>query len=181
MTTTSAATDRAEFLDGVRIAVRGVTEKFDRAYHQREAEAGGTGEELWRTLAEKNLLGVGVPEDLGGVGGGLSGAAALMEEMSAAGVQSLFYAITTFSREAISRHGTADQIARFVAPTITGERRLCFGVTEPDAGTNSFAMRTRAQRNSSVRSSPRRRGPRKQRVDSRSRGNERRIDLRSNK
>jgi alkylation response protein AidB-like acyl-CoA dehydrogenase len=126
--------------------VVGVTARFDRAYFLRQARTGGTLDELWRDMADKDLLAVGVPESLGGLGGGIAGMATVMEEMSAVGVPPVLYVLTAFSRESLIRHGSEQQIADHVVPTISGERRICFAVTEPDAGTNSFAMRTRARR-----------------------------------
>jgi alkylation response protein AidB-like acyl-CoA dehydrogenase len=129
----------------IREVVAGVTARFDRAYFMRQARSDGTIDELWREMADKDLLAVGVPEELGGVGGGVAGMATVMEEMSAAGVPPILYVLTAFSRESLIRHGSPQQIADHVAPTLTGERKICFGVTEPDAGTNSFAMRTSAR------------------------------------
>jgi alkylation response protein AidB-like acyl-CoA dehydrogenase len=40
------------------------------------------------------------------------------------------------------RHGSDEQRERFVRPTATGDERMCFAITEPNAGTNSFAMET---------------------------------------
>jgi alkylation response protein AidB-like acyl-CoA dehydrogenase len=137
---------RSASLEDIRETVSGVTARFDRAYFLRQARADGTIDELWRDMADKDLLAVGVPEELGGVGGGAAGMATVMEEMSAAGVPPILYVLTAFSRESLIRHGSPAQIADHVVPTLTGERRICFAVTEPEAGTNSFAMRTRARR-----------------------------------
>lgn len=139
-------TGSTETLNDIRETVAGVLARFDRAYFLRQARAGGTIEELWLDMADKDLLAVGVPESIGGVGGGISGMATVMEEMSAAGVPPVLYVLMAFSREALIRHGSEQQIADHVIPTLTGERKICFAVTEPDAGTNSFAMRTRAGR-----------------------------------
>jgi alkylation response protein AidB-like acyl-CoA dehydrogenase len=136
-------------LEDIRETVAGVTARFDRAYFLRQARSDGTIEEMWRDMAAKDLLAVGVPEELGGVGGGVAGMATVMEEMSAAGVPPILYVLTAFSRESLIRHGSPEQIADHVTPTLSGERKICFGVTEPEAGTNSFAMRTRARRTSS--------------------------------
>jgi alkylation response protein AidB-like acyl-CoA dehydrogenase len=137
---------RSAALEDIREAVAGVTARFDRAYFMRQARAEGTIEEMWRDMAAKDLLAVGVPDELGGVGGGIAGMATVMEEMSAAGVPPILYVLTAFSRESLIRHGSPEQIDEHVTPTLTGERKICFGVTEPEAGTNSFAMRTRAKR-----------------------------------
>jgi len=146
MSATQDSAARDELLAGIRETVAGVTARFDRAYFMRQARADGSIDELWQDLADKGLLGVGVPEELGGAGGGLSGMATVMERMSAVGVPPILFALTTFSREALLRYGSEEQIHDHVLPTLTGERKICFGVTEPDAGTNSFAMRTRARR-----------------------------------
>jgi alkylation response protein AidB-like acyl-CoA dehydrogenase len=132
--------------DELREAVAGVTARYDRAYFLRQARTGGTLDELWRDMADKDLLAVGVPQSLGGLGGGIAGMATVMEEMSAVGVPPILYVLTAFSRESLIRHGSEQQVADHVVPTIAGRRRICFAVTEPDAGTNSFAMRTRARR-----------------------------------
>jgi len=44
---------------------------------------------------------------------------------------------------------TPAQITRFVTPTATGEGKMCFGVTEPNAGTNTFRLQTTATKNGS--------------------------------
>jgi hypothetical protein len=139
------APDRTEVLADIREAVAGVTARFDRSYFIGQAKVDGSIDDLWRDMAEKGLMAVGVPESMGGLGGGVSGLATVVEEMSMAGVPPILYLLTAFSREAILRHGSEQQIADHVLPTLTGERKICFGVTEPDAGTNSFAMRTRAR------------------------------------
>jgi alkylation response protein AidB-like acyl-CoA dehydrogenase len=142
----SARVSRAEFLDNVREAVRHITARYDRSYFLERARGGGDQSEIWQAMADNDLLAIGVPEELGGMGGGLSGCTVVMDEMSSMGVPPLLYSLTTFSREAILLSGTPEQIRDHVIPTISGDRKICFGVTEPEAGTNSFAMRTRAVR-----------------------------------
>jgi acyl-CoA dehydrogenase len=144
----SAREGRAQLLDEIREAVAGVIARYDRAYFLARARAGGDSSEIWSAMVDKDLLAVGVPEELGGTGGGLSGSTAVMETMSMSGVPPLMYGSTIFSREAILKHGSRDQVEEHVLPTITGERKICLAVTEPDAGTNSFAMRTSAKRTS---------------------------------
>ena len=139
-------TARAQLIADIREAVAGVTARYDRAYFLRRAREGGDFDEIWEAMAAQELLGVGVPQELGGTGGGLTGTTAIMETMSQAGVPPLLYASTSFSREAIIRHGSEAQIADLVVPTMAGKVRTCLAVTEPDAGTNAFAMRTRARR-----------------------------------
>jgi acyl-CoA dehydrogenase len=129
---------RAAVLD----AAKGVTARFDRKYWLDCARGGRFTDEMWAAMGEQGLLGLGVPEEHGGSGGGVSEVTAAMEAISAAGTPIALYLLTAFSRESILRHGTPEQCTRFVEPTTTGESRICFAITEPNAGTNSFAMET---------------------------------------
>ena len=123
-------------------AAAGVTARYDRSYWVECCRNARFPDEMWKAMAEQGLLGLGVPEELGGSGGGLTELVAAMEAISAAGMPVALYLLTAFSRETILRHGTPEQKKDLVAPTATGEVRMCFAITEPDAGTNSFAMTT---------------------------------------
>jgi alkylation response protein AidB-like acyl-CoA dehydrogenase len=65
---------------------------------------------------------------------------ALMEAPAEAGLVLPMLLLIGFAREPFIRHGTPDQMERFVKPTISGAQNLCFAITETDVGTNSFAM-----------------------------------------
>lgn len=138
----------AALVTAIRDAVSGVVVKYDRAWFRQRTVEGGDTEDLLRAMAASDLLSIGIPEALGGSGGGVVGCVAVMEAMCAHGVAPLMYSLTAFSREAILKHGSEDQIAKYVVPTMTGEERLSFGVTEPDSGTNAFAMSTKSRRRS---------------------------------
>ncbi|MCM3920505.1 acyl-CoA/acyl-ACP dehydrogenase [Frankia sp. AiPs1] len=148
MTTDLPPTVRAgsvELVESVFQAVDGVLAAFPRSMFLRRAREQGHAGELWDALVEADLLAIGVPEELGGAGGGLTGNTAVMEALARAGIPPLLYSLTSFSREAIRRYGSEQQIKDHVIPTISGDRKICFGVTEPEAGTNSFALRTSAR------------------------------------
>ncbi|QGP89795.1 acyl-CoA dehydrogenase [Gordonia sp. 135] len=138
--------DSQELVASVFEAVKGISASFPRSLFLQRAREGGHARELWEAIVTADLLAIGVPEDLGGAGGGLTGTTAVMEALAQAGVPPLQYSLTTFSREAILRHGTEQQIKDHVVTTISGKRKICLGVTEPEAGTNSFAARTYARK-----------------------------------
>jgi acyl-CoA dehydrogenase len=140
-----------DFLDSelrrdVLTAVDGVTRRYGRDYYRKVTAEGRAPTEMYQAMAEQGLFSLGVPEELGGSGGGLAATATVMEAMSRAGVPPMLFSLTSFSRNAILRHGTPEQIERHVVPSLTGERLFSFALTEPDAGTNSFAISTRARR-----------------------------------
>tara|TARA_E500000305_G_scaffold106677_1_gene105624 strand:+ start:650 stop:1795 length:1146 start_codon:yes stop_codon:yes gene_type:complete len=138
-----------EIIDAAFEATRGVTERFDREWFLRTAKTGGNTQDMWKAMADQGLLGLGVPEEFGGFGEGVTGPTAVMEAMSEAGVPSFLYIVTAFGRTAILKGGTAEQKRRWVPSTVTGERKTCFALTEPGAGTNSFNMSTKAERTES--------------------------------
>jgi len=138
-------TDHEETIKAVRQAAEGVTAKYGRDYYLRKARDNEDIPEMWAALAEQGLLGLDVAEEYGGSGRNVIAAIAFTEAMAEAGVPVVFALATSFSRNAISVGGTTEQCQRFITPTVTGEKRICFALTEPEAGTNSFNISTRAR------------------------------------
>jgi acyl-CoA dehydrogenase len=115
-------------------------------------EAGEVPRALHREAAAAGLLGIGIPEDVGGQGGDLVDVVTMMEAMVEAGASSgLLAALFThaIALPHIVASGNTDLIDRFVRPTLAGELIGSLGVTEPDAGSDVAALRTRAVRDGS--------------------------------
>ena len=131
----------------LRAAVRDIASGFGPAYNKRITEAGEPPTELWNALAEKGYLGVNVPEEYGGGGLGLYELAAVGEETAAAGCPLLLIVVSpAIVGSILTRHGTAAQKERWLRGIGTGERRIVFAITEPDAGSNSHRISTTAKR-----------------------------------
>ncbi len=104
---------------------------------------------LYPAAAAAGVLGIGFPEALGGSGGDLGHILVASEELilagrsvgTAVGLGSLGIALPL-----IVRFGTDDQKARFVAPTLAGERISALAITEPGGGSDVASLRTRAVR-----------------------------------
>ena len=135
----------AERRAAVYEAAQGVTKQYDRTWYRDRLATKGDVPELWQALADQGLLALGAKEDVGGAGGMVELVAA-QEAIAEAGIPTLELLVTAFARTAVDLHGSDEQRHRWVAPTTTGELRMCFAITEPDAGTNSFAMSTTARR-----------------------------------
>lgn len=131
----------------LRTAVHGIAAGFG---HDRFAECGRTGEhptELWEALAEHGYLGVNVPEEYEGGGLGLYELAMVEEEVSAAGCPLLPLLVSPgIAGTVLTRHGTAEQKDRWLRGIGSGREHYAFGITEPDAGSNSHNISTRARR-----------------------------------
>lgn len=136
----------SELREAVLDAVRGVTEQVTRADYVAASREYRAPDRLYPVMAEQGLFALGVPEELGGAGGGLCASATVMEAMSRAGLPPMHFSLTAFSRNAIINHGTPEQIERFVVPTLDASMLFSFALTEPDAGTNTFALRSTAAR-----------------------------------
>lgn len=103
-------------------------------------------EKLWQMWAETGLLGVGVPEDYGGAGGGCAEVTLAIDLLHRKGLELPNAVPNHMSRTAIIAHGSEEQKQRFLPATTTGEKRFAFAITEPEAGTNSFKIRTSARK-----------------------------------
>lgn len=130
----------------LREAVRTLLGRYGRRYFLDCYRDGREPEALWRELCKAGYVGAAVPEHLGGGGSSLDAVVAVGEEMGAAGMPLLSFIMTELCLPVLARHALPETAARLVPPIIAGDRRLAFAVTEPDAGTNSFAMRTTAVR-----------------------------------
>ncbi|UVS78080.1 acyl-CoA dehydrogenase family protein [Actinokineospora sp. UTMC 2448] len=104
--------------------------------------------ELHRKAGEKGLLGVAFPEAVGGGGGDLIDAMAVVEEMHYAGASGgLIAGLLTcgIAVPHIAGAGDPEQIAKWVHPTLDGHRIGALAITEPDGGSDVANIRTTAK------------------------------------
>ncbi len=131
----------------IRAAVRGICDSFPDDYSRRKHAAGEPPTELWDVLAEKGYLGVNVPEEWGGGGLGMSGLAAVGEEISGAGKSLLLIVVSpAIVGSILARHGTEEQKEGWLRGIAAGTTKVAFAITEPDAGTNSHNLATSLER-----------------------------------
>jgi alkylation response protein AidB-like acyl-CoA dehydrogenase len=98
-------------------------------------------------LTEGGWLAALIPEEYGGMGLGLADAALILQEINRQGCNSGACHAQMYIMGTILRHGSDEQKRRYLPAIAAGDLRLqAFGVTEPDAGSNTLALRTRAER-----------------------------------
>jgi len=134
----------------LRAAVRDIGASFGHEYFAEKSRTGGKAEELWRAVADLGFLGVHLPEEYGGGGGGMSELAAVSEELAAQGCPLLLILVSpAICGELIAKFGTGAQKERWLRPMAAGEK-MVFAITEPDAGSNSHNIATTATRDGDV-------------------------------
>ncbi|TNC29517.1 acyl-CoA dehydrogenase family protein [Amycolatopsis alkalitolerans] len=131
----------------LRDTVRAITAKFGPEYYVPRAEAGEPTHELWAELGRNGFLGINLPEEYGGGGAGLAELAMVCEETAAAGCPLLLLLVSAaISGEMISDFGTEEQKRQWLPRMASGESKVVFGITEPDAGSNTHRLSTVAER-----------------------------------
>lgn len=103
-------------------------------------------QELWDDFANIGLLGCLVPEEYGGTNAGLLPLTIAFEELTAQGFFPGLMLVTSMDAACIVRNGTEELKRRFLPEIVAGRTKLCFAVTEPNAGTNTFRVETHAKR-----------------------------------
>src|SRR3954447_13329005 len=131
----------------LREAVHDIAAGFGHAYFAARGSAGESPTELWKALADHGFLGVNVPEAYDGGGLGLLELAMVEEEVSAAGCPMLPLLVSPgIAGTVLARHGTEEQKQRWLRGIGSGREHYAFAITEPDAGSNSHNIATRARR-----------------------------------
>src|SRR5213076_2270787 len=131
----------------LRESVAGICSRFGPRYMRECNAAGEPPRELWDALAERGYLGVNLPEEYGGGGLGMTGLAAVGEEISASGCSLLLIVDSpAIFGSILVRHGTEDQKDDWLPQVAAGTMRVAFAITEPDAGTNSHNLSTAARK-----------------------------------
>ncbi|MFJ7271132.1 acyl-CoA dehydrogenase family protein [Streptomyces sp. NPDC099050] len=146
-TTLGTTTLETEEHQALRAAVAALGRKYGREYLARIAREGGHPDELWADAAKLGYLGVNLPEEYGGGGGGIAELSIVLEELGAAGCPLLMMVVSpAICGTVIARFGTEDQKRAWLPGLADGTRTMAFGITEPDAGSNSHRITTTARR-----------------------------------
>jgi alkylation response protein AidB-like acyl-CoA dehydrogenase len=119
------------------------------APHAEEWEETTFPDSVFRRMGELGFLGLDKPEQYGGQGGDYFSAMVLAEAMANANCGGLSMGVavqTDMAMPPILAFGTEEQKQEWVVPAIKGEKILCLGITEPDAGSDVSGIKTRAVR-----------------------------------
>ncbi len=131
----------------IRDAVRKLCARFPGTYWRALDRDRAYPTEFVRALTEAGFLSVLIPEEYGGSGLGLAAGAAVLEEIHRSGCNGGACHAQMYTMGVVLRHGSRTQKEAYLPKIASGNLRLqAFGVTEPDAGTDTTRISTFAKR-----------------------------------
>lgn len=123
--------------------------RYDDEYWRGQDEDGQFPWAFYDELAAAGWVGLAIPEEYGGLGQGVSEAAVMLEAIAASGAgmngASALH-LTVFGMNPVVKHGSEEMKRKYLPQVADGSLHVCFGVTEPDAGSDTTRITTRATR-----------------------------------
>ncbi len=138
------------FTEDQQAIFEAVKEFCDEELKPKAQEVDEAGEYPWdnvRKMAELGLFGIPAPEEFGGLGFDFMTWTVVAEMLSSACTTSgAVFGAHMLAEYPIMAFGTDEQKQKYLSPLATGEKIGAFGLTEPGAGSDAGAVRTRATR-----------------------------------
>ena len=131
----------------IREEIKRVCKDFPDSYWREVDSKKEYPEVFVRKLSELGWLAALIPEEFGGTGLGITEASIILEEINHSGGVATACHAQMYTMGTLLRHGNDEQKKRYLPKIATGELRLqAFGVTEPDAGSETTKLQTTAVR-----------------------------------
>src|SRR4030095_5183960 len=133
----------------IKDSVAKLCAQFDDSYWLKKDKEGGFPNDFYKAMADAGWLGIAMPEACGAAGLGVTEAAIMMQTVAESGAAlqgASAIHLNIFGPNPVVVFGTEEQAQRILPDTIKGKVKGCFAVTEPDAGLNTTALETRAER-----------------------------------
>jgi acyl-CoA dehydrogenase len=131
----------------IREEIKRVCKDFPDSYWREVDRKKEYPEAFVRKLSELGWLAALIPEEFGGTGLGITEASIILEEINHSGGVATACHAQMYTMGTLLRHGNNEQKKRYLPQIATGELRLqAFGVTEPDAGSETTKLQTTAVR-----------------------------------
>ena len=104
--------------------------------------------DFYNALAEAGWIGIAIPEQYGGSGRGITEASIVLEEVAASGAAmngASSVHLSIFGMHPVVKYGSEDMKQKYLPRVAAGDLHVAFGVTEPDAGTDTSSITTTAR------------------------------------
>jgi acyl-CoA dehydrogenase len=131
----------------IRDAIRKICAGFPDSYWREIDKESEYPQRFVDALSESGYLAALIPEEYGGAGLGITEASIILEEINRSGGNALACHAQMYTMGTLLRHGSADQKRRTLPDVASGKLRLqAFAVTEPNSGSETTKLETRAVR-----------------------------------
>ena len=128
-------------------SVRDLCARFPETYWRGLEKTSAYPTEFIKALTEGGFLAAMIPEEYGGLGMGVVEGGLILEEINRSGGNSAPGHAQMYIMGTLLRHGSPEQKEAYLPEIASGKLRLqAFGVTEPDAGSDTLSITTRAER-----------------------------------
>lgn len=133
----------------VRREIQNLCAQFPDSYWANADRTSRYPTEFRKAITEAGWLGITLPTDYGGAGLGVAEATVMMQTIAesgagVAGSQSIHANI--YPLVPVAKFGTNEQKERWLSALIEGKNTACFGVTEPDVGSETYKLKTHAEK-----------------------------------
>ncbi|ELY90217.1 acyl-CoA dehydrogenase domain-containing protein [Natrialba hulunbeirensis JCM 10989] len=136
--------------DLIRQTAADVAAEYGPEHWREKEEAGEFSEAFWDELAEAGFHGLLIPEEYEGAGMGMQEMGLAMETLCAegCGMAGTWYLVLTAGMAAVGirEYGTESQKETYLPDIANGKRNFSIGITEPEAGTNTLNVATKADK-----------------------------------
>ncbi len=137
----------AEAFEDLRRGVRELCQQFPNSYWRELDQQRAYPEAFVQAMTKAGYLGALIPEEYGGLGMSVVEASIILEEINRSGGNAGPYHAQVYTMGTLLRHGSEAQKRAYLPQIASGELRLqAFGVTEPEAGTDTTSITTTATR-----------------------------------
>lgn len=134
----------------IQSTAEAVADEYGPEYWREKEQNEEFAQEFWDELAEAGFQGLLIPEEYEGAGMGMQEMGLAMETLCAegCGMAGTWYLVLSggMATTGIREHGTDEQKERYLPGIANGDREFCIGITEPEAGTNTLNVATRAEK-----------------------------------
>jgi acyl-CoA dehydrogenase len=135
--------------EAIKGSVQSLMQSFPDKYWLEKDERHEYPVEFYDAFAAAGFVGVAIPEEYGGSGLGIAEAGLVLREVCASGAGlngASAVHLSIFGINPVVKHGSPEMRQNYLPRVVSGELNVCFGVTEPDAGTDTTKITTRATR-----------------------------------
>jgi acyl-CoA dehydrogenase len=132
----------------IRESVHKLCQGFPDAYWEQHDREGQFPDDFFAEMAAAGWIGIAMPEQYGGAGRGIQEAAIVLEEVAASGAAmngATSVHLSIFGMHPVVKHGSEAMREKYLPSVARGEMHVAFGVTEPNAGSDTTSIETFAR------------------------------------